>query len=99
VFAVGCRLPDSLIGPDNGWSLFDPVAEYKRIGVLPNDPSCKWRMTDLNVNYSLCDSYPNVLVVPREISDKDLLVSSFLWTFPGNFFNTNHISGGSQLSK
>uniref|UniRef100_A0A8C9U4G1 Myotubularin n=1 Tax=Scleropages formosus TaxID=113540 RepID=A0A8C9U4G1_SCLFO len=53
---------------DNGWNVYDAKHEFARQG-LPND---KWRITHLNQNYELCDTYPTVLVVPKKATDEDL---------------------------
>lgn len=59
---------------DNGWSIYDAIAEYKRMG-LPNEP---WRITKVNERYKLCDTYPAILVVPQAATDDDLwTVASF----------------------
>ncbi|CAG5114831.1 unnamed protein product [Candidula unifasciata] len=55
-------------GQENGWKIFDPVKEFKRMGV-PNE---SWRITKVNENYQLCDSYPAVLAVPKQATDQDL---------------------------
>ncbi len=49
----------------NGWSVYEPIAEYKRMG-LPNE---SWRITKINENYELCDTYPAVLAVPSAATD------------------------------
>ncbi|XP_005109978.1 myotubularin-related protein 2 [Aplysia californica] len=56
-------------GPEDGWKTFDPIKEYKRMGV-PNE---SWRISRANEDYQLCDSYPAVLAVPKKSSDSDLL--------------------------
>ncbi|XP_018607730.2 myotubularin-like isoform X1 [Scleropages formosus] len=53
---------------ENGWTVYNPVQEFRRQG-LPND---QWRITFLNNNYELCDTYPTILVVPYSASDEDL---------------------------
>ncbi|KAL6859179.1 hypothetical protein ACP4OV_018181 [Aristida adscensionis] len=35
-----------------------------------------WRLTRVNSSYSLCSTYPSVLIVPRNISDEDLFQAS-----------------------
>ncbi|XP_010423566.1 PREDICTED: phosphatidylinositol-3-phosphatase myotubularin-2-like [Camelina sativa] len=35
-----------------------------------------WRITNLNSNYDLCQSYPFALMVPKSISDEDLIQAS-----------------------
>ncbi|KAL1138901.1 hypothetical protein AAG570_008963 [Ranatra chinensis] len=53
---------------ENGWSVYEPIAELKRMGV-PND---MWRITKVNDTYELCDSYPAVWSVPASATDDDL---------------------------
>jgi len=52
----------------NGWDVFDSSREMNRQG-LPTD--C-WRVTEVNKEYRLCDTYPNVLAVPNSISDEEV---------------------------
>ncbi|KAG2464028.1 MTMR1 protein, partial [Polypterus senegalus] len=60
--------------PFDGWKVYDPATEYKRLGV-PNE---SWTISKANVNYELCDSYPSLLVIPTSIIDDDLKrVASF----------------------
>lgn len=51
-----------------GWDLFNPEEEYTRLG-LANSGDEYWRVTTLNEEYKLCDTYPNLIVVPGTISD------------------------------
>ncbi|CAG8668776.1 9567_t:CDS:2, partial [Paraglomus occultum] len=51
---------------NDGWSVYDPLREFERMGVTKNDA---WRFSTVNRNYSLCPSYPRILVVPSKISD------------------------------
>jgi myotubularin-related protein 1/2 len=60
------------IDPVNGWDLYDPFAEYKRLGVGESDYG--WCFTDINQSYALSETYPKVLVVPANLSDEDLMV-------------------------
>ncbi|XP_051506911.1 myotubularin-like isoform X3 [Myxocyprinus asiaticus] len=53
---------------ENGWNVYEPMEEYRRQG-LPNN---EWRVTFINMNYELCDTYPTVLVVPYKAPDEDL---------------------------
>ncbi|KAJ8254844.1 hypothetical protein GJAV_G00197960 [Gymnothorax javanicus] len=53
---------------ENGWGVYSPIQEYRRQG-LPND---KWRITFLNQQYELCDTYPTILMVPYKATDEDL---------------------------
>ncbi|KAL4604755.1 myotubularin-related protein 1 isoform X1 [Arapaima gigas] len=60
--------------PEDGWKVYDPVAEYKRQG-LPNE---SWTISKINSNFEVCDTYPAMLVVPTSIKDEELRkVASF----------------------
>ena len=50
----------------NGWDVFSLERELLRI--LRNDPA--WRLTNINKNYEICDSYPTLLAVPTKVSDE-----------------------------
>ncbi|XP_057314878.1 myotubularin-related protein 2-like [Hydractinia symbiolongicarpus] len=52
----------------NGWEIYDAAKEMSRMG-LPTD--C-WRITELNKDYRLCDTYPAVLAVPSSIGDDEV---------------------------
>ncbi|EHK21259.1 uncharacterized protein TRIVIDRAFT_170862 [Trichoderma virens Gv29-8] len=56
----------------NGWSLYDAKAEFRRQGISEKLPDKGWRITNINQDYSFCDTYPAVLVVPSKISDNVL---------------------------
>ena len=54
----------------DGWSLYDPECEYLRQGIeFSNNKFC---FTYQNVNYKLCETYPNILVIPSQFKNKDL---------------------------
>ena len=46
-----------------GWGVFDAEREFHRQGL--NNPLSHWRVSLLNQNYTLCTTYPALLVVPR----------------------------------
>ena len=52
---------------NDGWKLYDPISEYKRLKISPN----VWRIKK-NEGFQLCDTYPYLLIVPYFASD-DLL--------------------------
>lgn len=54
--------------PENGWNIHEPIAELKRMGV-PND---MWKISRINENYEICDSYPTVLAIPSQVTDDDI---------------------------
>ncbi|KZZ99279.1 protein phosphatase [Moelleriella libera RCEF 2490] len=54
------------------WCFYDPRAEFRRQGISEKLPDKGWRITCINRDYSLCDTYPALLVVPSKISDNVL---------------------------
>ncbi|RXN21577.1 myotubularin-related 1-like isoform X4 [Labeo rohita] len=60
--------------PVDGWKVYDPVSEYKRMG-LPNE---SWTISKINSNYEVCDTYPALLVTPTSIKEDEIKrVASF----------------------
>ncbi|MBE3043952.1 hypothetical protein IMZ48_15545, partial [Candidatus Bathyarchaeota archaeon] len=56
----------------NGWSLYDARAEFKRQGISEKFADKGWRISTINQDYTFCDTYPALLVVPSSISDSTL---------------------------
>ncbi|KAF5537981.1 myotubularin related 1 [Fusarium phyllophilum] len=56
----------------DGWSVYDPKAEFRRQGISEKLPDKGWRITHINKDYTFCDTYPAFLVVPSKISDNVL---------------------------
>ncbi|XP_051564332.1 myotubularin-related protein 1-like isoform X1 [Myxocyprinus asiaticus] len=54
--------------PEDGWKVYDPVAEYKRMG-LPNE---SWTINKSNINYEVCNTYPALFVTPTSIKDDEI---------------------------
>jgi hypothetical protein len=52
----------------DGWKIYDPFQEYTRLGIFQRHNAELYFMTDINVNYRLCDSYPKYLVLPKGLS-------------------------------
>jgi myotubularin-related protein 6/7/8 len=48
----------------SGWGLFSLERELKRQGITD-----RWRPCSLNLDYSLCDSYPASVWVPHTVDD------------------------------
>ena len=81
MFAFSHSLPSeplslSLVEP------YDTIQEFSRMGILNvlsvRDDLPVWRATTVNNEYRMCNTYPRVLVVPRKITDDELvLVSNF----------------------
>lgn len=59
---------------------YDFAAEFVRQGVITADHETPlnghWRLSTMNWEYRLCDTYPRHLIVPAKISDDDLIVVS-----------------------
>ena len=55
----------------NGWDIYDPIREYSRQGVT-EDNNLGLRYCYLNKNFFLCESYPEFLIAPSNITDKQL---------------------------
>ena len=53
----------------DGWNIYDPIKEYNRQGVDFSDKFC---FTFLNEKYELCETYPNILVIPKKFDTKEL---------------------------
>eukprot|EP00391_Amoebophrya_sp_Ameob2_P007087 CAMPEP_0178993188 /NCGR_PEP_ID=MMETSP0795-20121207/6563_1 /TAXON_ID=88552 /ORGANISM="Amoebophrya sp., Strain Ameob2" /LENGTH=1215 /DNA_ID=CAMNT_0020685217 /DNA_START=247 /DNA_END=3894 /DNA_ORIENTATION=+ len=75
--------PQQVSTLEAGWALYEPAKEFARLGVPPSAPEglpdvstsaadqslCPWRLSHVNKAYSLCESYPATLVVPKRIPD------------------------------
>jgi hypothetical protein len=55
----------------SGWTFYSQKNEYERLGVTK--PNSKWRITECNLKFEVCSSYPEYLVVPKECTDSQLL--------------------------
>uniref|UniRef100_A0A8C4QHW5 Myotubularin-related protein 9 n=1 Tax=Eptatretus burgeri TaxID=7764 RepID=A0A8C4QHW5_EPTBU len=60
------------------WQLYNPSEEIKRLSSLG------WRLSDINKDYSLCPTYPAVIMVPDTIED-DVLQKSAAFRQLGRF--------------
>lgn len=62
--------PNKAETPFNSWNIYDPVKEFERQGLnFGDEECCKWRVSDINEDYSFCRTYPSKLVVPKTVSD------------------------------
>ena len=55
----------------NGWDIYDPIREFSRQGVT-EDNNLGLRYTDVNKKFALCESYPEFLIAPKNITDQQL---------------------------
>jgi myotubularin-related protein 1/2 len=51
------------------WPDFQPSFQSFLFQGVPND---MWKISKINENYEICDSYPTVLAVPAQATDDDL---------------------------
>lgn len=73
LFAFSHSFPSTLINLKRV-EQYDPVVEFSRLGILDGDTS--WRMSSANFDYKLCDTYPQLLIMPKAISDEELFIIS-----------------------
>eukprot|EP01117_Protostelium_nocturnum_P010341 TRINITY_DN3718_c0_g1_i1.p1 TRINITY_DN3718_c0_g1~~TRINITY_DN3718_c0_g1_i1.p1 ORF type:complete len:928 (-),score=275.03 TRINITY_DN3718_c0_g1_i1:85-2868(-) len=75
VFAFSSQNRDSESQYNLGWGIYDPEADFDRLGVGKDS---KWKRISDNDNYQLCDTYPRLLVVPEKMTEEMLKeVASF----------------------
>uniref|UniRef100_A0A0N5AGS3 Myotubularin phosphatase domain-containing protein n=1 Tax=Syphacia muris TaxID=451379 RepID=A0A0N5AGS3_9BILA len=58
---------------DDGWTAFDAEQEFAKLMVRSSD---KWRLSNVNKDYRVCPSYPEMVVVPKGIGDDFLRISA-----------------------
>ena len=59
----------------NGWAIYDPIREFSRQGVT-EDNNLGLRFCECNKDFKLCQTYPEFLIEPQSISDKELIQAS-----------------------
>lgn len=52
----------------NGWAVYDPMREWRRQGIGDGGDN-RWRISKINADYTFSPTYPDILVVPANISD------------------------------
>ena len=70
LFAFYYKLKHAVPAHLNGWNMYNPVAEFKRLGI----PNRSLRLCSANKDYHLSTSYPALFVLPAEqfFTDADL---------------------------
>ncbi|KAK5088904.1 phosphatidylinositol-3-phosphatase ymr1 [Lithohypha guttulata] len=56
----------------SGWSVYDPMREWRRQGLGDEKRNLNWRVSTINKDYQFSPTYPALLVVPTSISDNTL---------------------------
>ena len=59
----------------NCWELYDPIREFSRQGVT-EDNNLGLRFCFLNKDFKICETYPEFLIEPANMSDEDLKQAS-----------------------
>ena len=57
---------------NTGWNVYDPIKEFTRLGCIDftvdGKPSA-WRLSTINNDYAISDTYPKDIIIPRHITD------------------------------
>ena len=61
---------DNIKYPKDGWTLYDPFLEYLRQEIEFSDS--KFCFSFLNQEYKVCDSYPNIVIIPKEFDNEEI---------------------------
>ncbi|KAG2389624.1 hypothetical protein C9374_014184 [Naegleria lovaniensis] len=61
---------------ENGWKVYKMKREFKRQGLKLKSSASMWRDTGVNVKYKICDTYPEHLIVPKDVNDEMLVAAS-----------------------
>jgi myotubularin-related protein 1/2 len=85
----------------DGWKIYDPISEYKRQGIQFDDSEYKLRMINLNKNFTLCPTYPQILFAPKVMTDEEVKEASLFRTknrFPVLSYVYNGVNGNKNNS-
>nr|CDQ00508.1 BMA-MTM-9, isoform e [Brugia malayi] len=58
---------------DNGWTAFDAEQEYAKLMIRCKDG---WRISAVNKGFRVCNTYPEMVIVPKGIGDDYLRISA-----------------------
>ncbi|XP_014613270.1 PREDICTED: myotubularin-related protein 9 [Polistes canadensis] len=75
------KATNNIVQIEDGWTAFAPVSEWSRLLAAYAD---EWRISYLNLDYKVCNSYPSAVIVPRHIEDK-VIISSASFRDGGRF--------------
>jgi len=56
----------------NGWSVYNKLAEYTRMGIDFDSITCPFRVYAKNSKWETVPTYPQILVIPKTISDNSI---------------------------
>ena len=57
--------------PIDGWNLYNPIKEFERQQIPYGMDS--FRISQININFKLCETYPSLLIVPSQVSDSTII--------------------------
>ena len=96
--------------PVNGWEIYNPMKEFDRQKVPYGMDS--FRLSQINIKYKLCETYPSLLIVPSHYDDASLTriascriknrfpALTYVYTYPNNDNNdSNENSNNNNSSK
>ena len=69
-YYLGIQMQKKIKYPINGWDLYKPMEEFDRQKVQYGMDS--FRISQINQNYKLCETYPSMLIVPSHFDDSSL---------------------------
>jgi hypothetical protein len=67
---------DNLEIENIGWKIYKPTKEYARQNINWKDENCNVRLCEINKNFLLCATYPQFLLVPRDLNDDEIKEAS-----------------------
>ena len=56
----------------NSWGFYDPMKEWRRMGLGDESRKVNWRISKINCDYGFSPSYPALIPVPSAITDNTL---------------------------
>lgn len=63
---------------ENGWSIYQHLLEYIRLGVNTEKEDCDYRMYIQELHGYLCETYPNFVYIHKKVTNEELVkVASF----------------------
>ena len=60
----------------NGWEIYNFTKEFKRQGLELEDKGFPLRISNINENFEVSESYPKYLIEPRQIQDDQLILAA-----------------------
>ncbi|XP_067014319.1 myotubularin-related protein 9 [Anabrus simplex] len=58
---------------EDGWTAFRPETEFSQLVTSQAD---EWRFSYINKDFSVCPTYPSIVVVPKSVDDETIIVAA-----------------------